>query len=462
MSDPRVLELCRLAERFREGCFEVDPCVAGSDEVARLAGSLGELGRTLHEGFEKVRLLSRITEEINSGLLLDEVLDHVFDGFRPLIPYDRIGLSLLEDQGQTVRVRWERSELAGPPFPEGYNLALRKTSLDSLLEKNHPRILNDLGAYLRERPESEATRYLVEAGIQASLTCPLRAMGHPVGFLFFSSCQAGVYREAHVDLFAQIAGQVSIILEKARLYQEIAELNHLKDRLLSVTAHDLRSPLAFLKGYLDLLREGDMGELTPAQSEAVEKMRATCRTMLALINDLLSLNAIASGQVRMNPRLEDPRLLLQECAAIGVMLATRKKMHLILEAPDELPMVVCDRERLAQALNNLVSNAVKFSYPGTTVRIRAGTDQGAIWLEVADQGVGIPEHELGGLFSFMHRPSVRPTGGEMSTGLGLPMVRRILEAHGGSVSASSAPGQGSTFTLRLPLEGCLQPGVRLG
>jgi signal transduction histidine kinase len=462
LSDPRILELCRLAECFREGCFEVDPCVAGNDEVARLAGFLGELGRTLNEGFEKGRLLARITEEINSGLLLDEVLDHVFDGFRPLIPYDRIGLSLLEDQGQTVRVRWERSELAGPPFPEGYNLALRDTSLDALLEKNNPRILNDLGAYLRERPESEATRYLVEAGIQASLTCPLRAMGHPVGFLFFSSCQAGVYRQAHVDLFAQIAGNVSIILEKARLYQEIAELNHLKDRLLSVTAHDLRSPLAFLKGYLDLLREGDMGELTPAQSEAVEKMRSTCRTMLALINDLLSLNAIASGQVRMNPRLEDPRLLLQECAAIGVMLATRKKLHLLLEAPDELPMVVCDREKLAQALNNLVSNAVKFSHPGTTVTVRAGTGQGEIWFEVADQGVGIPEHELGGLFSFLNRPSVRPTGGEMSTGLGLPIVRRILEAHGGSVRATSAPGQGSTFTLRLPLEGCLQPGVRLG
>lgn len=459
MSDPRIRELCHLAGRFHEGCFEADLCVAGNDEVARLAASLLELGRTLHEWFEKFRLLARITEEINSGLLLDEVLDYIFDGFRPLIPYDRIGLSLLE--GETVRVRWERSELAGPPFPEGYNLTLGETSLGSLLEKNRPRILNDLGAYLQERPESEATRYLVEAGIKASLTCPLRAMGHPVGFLFFSSCQADVYREAHVDLFTQIAGQVSIILEKARLYQEIAELNHLKDRLLSVTAHDLRSPLAFLKGYLDLLREGDMGELNPAQSEAVEKMLSTCRTMLALINDLLSLNAIASGQVRMNPQLEDPRLLLQECAAIGAMLATRKKMQLVLEAPDELPMVVCDRDRLAQALNNLVSNAIKFSHPGTTVKIRAGTDQGAIWFEVADQGVGIPEDEMGGLFSFVHRPSVRPTGGEMSTGLGLPMVRRILEAHGGSVRASSAPGQGSTFTLRLPLEGGLQPGVRL-
>ena len=462
LSDPRILELCRLAERFREGCFEVDTCVVGNDEVARLAGSLGELGQILHQGFEKVRLLTRITEEINSGLLLDEVLDHVFDGFRPLIPYDRIGLSLLEDHGQTVRVRWERSELAGPPFPEGYKLTLPETSLGSLLDENRPRILNDLRAYLRDRPESEATRYLVEAGIQASLTCPLRAMGHPVGFLFFSSCQAGVYREAHVDLFAQIAGQVSIILEKARLYQEIAELNHLKDRFLGVAAHDLRSPLAFLKGYLELLREGDMGELAPAQLEAVEKMRSTCRTMLALLNDLLSLNAIASGQVRMNPRLEDPRLLLQECAAIGVMLATRKKMHLVLEAPDELPMVVCDRERLAQALNNLVSNAVKFSHPGTTVTIRAGVAERHLWFEVADQGVGIPDHELGHLFSFLERPSVRPTGGEMSTGLGLPIVRRILDAHGGTIQASSVLGQGSTLTIRLPLEGRLQPGVRLG
>lgn len=361
-----------------------------------------------------------------------------------------------------MRVRWERSDLAGPPFPENYQLPLAETSLGGLLTENRPRILNDLREYLLDRPGSEATRHLVEAGILSSLTCPLLARGHPVGFLFFSSCQPGVYREAHVDLFVQIAGQVSVILEKARLYQEIAELNHLKDRFLGVAAHDLRSPLAFLKGYLDLMREGDMGELSCAQAEAVEKMRATCRTMLALLNDLLSLNAIASGRVRMNPRPEDCRLLLQECAAIGVMLATRKGMSLVLEAPDELPMVVCDREKLAQALNNLVSNAIKFSHPGTTVTLRAGTGQGEIWFEVIDQGVGIPEHELGGLFSFLQRPSVRPTGGEMSTGLGLPIVRRILEAHGGTVRVSSEAGKGSTFTLLLPLEGSPRPGVLLG
>ena len=90
-----------------------------------------------------------------------------------------------------------------------------------------------------------------------------------------------------------------------------------------------------------------------------------------LINDLLSLNAIASGQVRMNPRLEDPRLLLQECAAIGVMLATRKKIHLILEAPDELPMVVCDRERLAQALNKVLQSLGSRKASGTSVAVSA-------------------------------------------------------------------------------------------
>lgn len=461
MSDPRILELCKITQQYREGCFRAQLAVQGEDEVARLAEALCSLGRTLEDNFEKIRLLSRVTEQINSGLILDEVLDRIYEWFRPLIPYDRIGMTLLEDGGRTVRARWERSDLAAPPFPPDYSLPIRDTSLGALLDEGRPRILNDLREYLAVRPDSDSTRRLVEVGVLSSLTCPLVALGKPVGFLFFSSCQPAVYRDAHVEIFVQIAGQVSVIIEKARLYQEIAELNHMKDRFLGIAAHDLRSPLVFLKGYLELLRDGYMGELNGSQGEAVEKMEATCRTMLALLNDLLSLNAIESGQVRMVPEPEDCRLLLQECAAVGVMLASHKGVRLRLEAPEELPTLVCDRNRLSQVLNNLVSNAVKFSHPNTEVLVRALVDGDFLLVEVVDQGVGIPEEDVPKLFSFVQRPSVRPTGGEMSTGLGLPIVRRIVEAHGGTVRASSVKGQGSTFAIRLPLEGPPPGGVDL-
>jgi len=453
VSDPRILELCRTTQRYREGNFQAGPAVDGEDEVARLAEALHGLAGTLESSFEKIRLLGRVTQQVNSGRLLDEVLDQVYEWFRPLIPYDRIGLTLLEEGGRTVRARWERSDLAASPFPADYSLPLAESSLGTLLEQGHPRILNNLEDYLQERPTSDSTRRLVEVGVRSSLTCPLVALGRPVGFLFFSSCRPDVYRRAHVEVFIQIAGQVSVILEKARLYQEIAELNHLKDRFLDLAAHDLRSPLVFLKGYLELLREGYMGEVSGSQGEVFLKMQALCRSMLALLNDLLGLQALRSDRLCSTLVPEDCRLLLQECAAVGGMLANRKGVHLRLEAPEDLPALVCDREHLAQALNNLVSNAVKFSLPETEILLRAAVDGEFLVVEVADQGVGIPEEDMPTLFSYVRRPSVRPTGDEMSTGLGLPLVRRIIEAHGGTVRATSVQGRGSTFTLRLPLAG---------
>ncbi len=453
MSDPRILELCRTTQQYREGIFRIGPPVEGDDEVARLAEALHGLAGTLESSFEKIRLLGRVTQQVSSGLVLDEVLDQIYEWFRPLIPYDRIGLTLLEEGGRTVRARWERSDLAAPPFPPDYSLPLAETSLGTLLAQGRPRILNNLAEYLKDRPGSDSTRRLVEVGVRSSLTGPLVALGRPVGFLFFSSCRPEVYCKAHVEVFVQIAGQVGVILEKARLYQEIAELNHLKDRFLDLAARDLRSPLVFLKGYLELLREGYMGEVSGSQGEAFLKMQALCRSMLALLNDLLGLQALQSGRLRRPPEPEDCRLLLQECAALGGMLANRKGVRLRLEAPEELPNLVCDRERLAQVLNNLVSNAVKYSHPQTEIRLRAAVDGEFLVVDVADQGVGIPQEELPTLFSFVQRPSVRPTGDELSTGLGLPLVRRIVEAHGGTVRATSVPGQGSTFTLRLPLVG---------
>ncbi len=148
-----------------------------------------------------------------------------------------------------------------------------------MIDSDRPRIINDLEAYLAEHPDSESTRRIVSEGIRSSLTCPLTAMGKPIGFLFFSSTSPNTYRDLHVGLFRQIAGQIALAIEKSRLYQELYNLNQLKNKFVSITAHDLRSPLGIFRGYLTLFLNGYVGEVPPNQRELLTRMNAKCIQM---------------------------------------------------------------------------------------------------------------------------------------------------------------------------------------
>ena len=230
MVDPRITRYRDAALAMKQGRFIVDVPVGQEDEVGQLGKALGELGRVLEAQFEQIQALARITERVNAGLILDEVLSYVFESFRPLIPYERIGFSLLEDHGRIVRARWARSDAPEMKITAGYSQPIAGSSLQQIIQTGRPRILNDLVAYLQEHPNSESTQLIIEEGMRSSLTCPLIALGKPVGFMFFSSVQPNTYRNAHVELFLQIAGQLATIVEKSRLYQELVELNQLKDR----------------------------------------------------------------------------------------------------------------------------------------------------------------------------------------------------------------------------------------
>lgn len=208
------------------GEFDVQIPVGGEDDVARLGAALLDLAQTLESRFEEAAHLAQITEKVNAGLLLDEVLDHVFESFRPLIPYDRIGLAVLQDDGQVVRARWARSDAPVIKLPVGFMAMMEGSSLRTILRSGEPRILNDLEAYFEDHPHSESTRRIVAEGMRSSLTCPLVALGKPFGFLFFSSRERDTYRDVHQGIFQKIAGQLSVILEKSRLYSELVELNH--------------------------------------------------------------------------------------------------------------------------------------------------------------------------------------------------------------------------------------------
>jgi signal transduction histidine kinase len=449
--DPRILKLREAAAAMRAGRFDVDVPFDPEDEVGQLGRALVELGQALESQFSQMRALSQVTARINAGVLLDEVADRIFDSFRPLIPYDRIGLSLLEQDDTVARARWARSDFAEIKLPKGYSAALAGSSLERVLATGEPRILNDLEAYLRDHPRSESTRLIVAEGVRSSLTCPLVANGKAIGFLFFSSRKPGTYQHVHVELFQEIAGQLALIVEKSRLYQQLVELGQVRNRFLGIAAHDLRSPIAILLSYTELLDTGYLGPLNERQADAVHRIRNVCDGMLALVNDLLDLSAIESGHLEL--KLEDVPLgeYLRGCREIHAVHAEAKGIAVDLELPDDAPAVRMDPRRIDQVLANLISNAVKFSYPKSRIVLAAGREADAAAVSVRDHGQGIPAAEQAQLFSEFRRTSVRPTAGERSTGLGLAIVKKIVEAHGGRVRLESEAGAGSTFTFTLPL-----------
>lgn len=232
MTDEPLENLREAIHRMRSGNFPVTIDAGGDKNVARLARSLSGLSRSLQRGKNEADLLMKIAERISADVSLSDVLDDVYESFRSLIPYDRIGVAMLEENGRAVQAAWARTDLPSLQLDTGFRQALADTSLGDAIAQNKPRIINDLVEYLRRHPKSEGTQLLVKEGIRSSLTCPLTVAGVPTGFVFFNSREFAAYAHAHVDSFLRISGLLAIALEKSRLYERVISERERADRLL--------------------------------------------------------------------------------------------------------------------------------------------------------------------------------------------------------------------------------------
>jgi signal transduction histidine kinase len=449
----RISRLLRVAESIKNGepVVEYTPDDTG-DDLARLSRVIRDLGENSARLSKESQLLLQITEKINAGRVLDEVLDFAFNELYRVLPYDRIGFSLLEDDDKTVRAVWARSRNTKILLQNGYSAPLGGSSLEAIITSGRPRVINDLPQYFAEHPNSASTKLILEEGICSSLTCPLLALGKPIGFIFFSSRKKNTYQNAHIDLFAQIAGQLAIIAEKGQLYQRLLRLDDLKNKFLGMAAHDLRSPLTVIKGNLDLLYDGLLGDVNPSQAEAIDKMRLYCKSMLALINDLLSISVIESGKLALKKVDTVIKTFIDDLISFNRLMAIAKQIDLQVELAGELPETLrMDPNRIGQVVNNLIGNAIKFSSPRTKILFRIEKVLGSVKFSIIDQGQGIPPKEIPKLFHFFSRTSTSSTQGEPSTGLGLAIVKRLVDAHGGQVTVESTMHKGTTFSFSLPL-----------
>jgi len=255
--DPRIRQYCDAVEAMRAGRLDVEVATGpGDDAIAELGRSIQNLAQAHQTRLSLLTTLSRVTEKVNSGMTLDEVLGFVYDSFQPLIPYDRIGVALIEE-GDVVRARWARSAASEIHLGQGYAAPLEGSSLQQVMSSGEPRLINDLEAYLADHPQSDSTRLIVREGMRSSLTGPLVARGRPVGFIFFSSLRPHAFGDPHTELFRQIAGQLSLIVEKSRLLEDLAASNRklleAQHALQHQAAHDALTSLWNRRGIVDML-----------------------------------------------------------------------------------------------------------------------------------------------------------------------------------------------------------------
>jgi signal transduction histidine kinase len=232
--------------------------------------------------------------------------------------------------------------------------------------------------------------------------------------------------------------------------KRLRELDRLKDEFLSLVSHELRTPLTSIRGYLDLVLDEEAGELNAEQQRFLRAVERNSGRLLRLVGDLLFVAQADAGRLTLERAKVDVSALAADCVEGARPVADQKSIVLEL-ATTPVPALVGDRGRLAQVLDNLVSNSLKFTPEGGRVEVRTGASNGRVVLEVEDSGIGIPAAEQPRLFERFFRAASATEQAIPGTGLGLAIVKAIVEAHGGDITVESQPHEGTTFRIELPL-----------
>lgn len=259
---------------------------------------------------------------------------------------------------------------------------------------------------------------------------------------------------------AELAESIGLILVKleardfhiemaAEAEQRLKELNELKDQHLGIAAHDLRNPLSSIRGMSQMLVEMELDENT--QTSFLQSIYRVSDQMLTLVDNLLDVAVIESGRFDLKITEENISSLVGERIELMAKNAERKEIRLIADL-QKVTDSLFDADRMRQVVDNLLSNAIKFSPSGSVVNVACGQAGRILDITVTDQGPGIPSEDLDRLFDSFEKLSAQPTGGEKSTGLGLSIVKSIVDAHGGEIEVDSEVGRGTTFIVHLPVE----------
>lgn len=399
----------------------------------------------------------------DAGTLLASSLDYIAtlrNLARLAVPAlaDWCTVDLLDASGEIERVAIEHSEprlatramqlarrypptLATEPGVE----RVIRTGISELVPEVSPEMLERFTRTDRQR------RFMGELGIRSVMIVPMMARGKALGAIIFVSAESGRrYTPDDLEVAEELAMRAALAVENSRLFDQSRAATEAKSDFLAVMSHELRTPLTAIIGYAELLQLGVPDPVTSRQHEQAERIEVSARSLLQLIEEILMLVTLESGERRVHrSELEVNRLLDRAAGIIGPM-AKAKGLPLTVQHAEGDPILRSDPDKLLQILLNLLSNSVKFTEKGG-IRLKAGLDDHSLLLEVEDTGIGVEQEHLTRIFEpfwQVERPITRRTGG---TGLGLTISRRLADLLGAEIAVESEPGKGSTFRVRVPV-----------
>jgi signal transduction histidine kinase len=421
-------------------------------ENARLLEELQSRSGELARSVEELQALGEVGRAVSSTLDLKVVLKTIVDRAVELSGTD--GGSIFYYRND----RFELGETTGLDEEtvdrfQKLDISAGQTGLGEAIAKREPLQVPDI----LNRPSNPLRDAAIEATLRAALIVPLLSAEGPLGALLLQRRRPGEFSASVVSLMQSFADQSAIALENARLFEEIAQksreleiASQHKSQFVANMSHELRTPLAAILGYAELIQEGFYGPLPDKALDSLTRIRSNGKHLLGLINTVLDIAKIESGQFMLNMSEYAIASVVETVRAATEALAHNKNLALKTEVTKSLPIGLGDEQRLTQVLLNLVGNAIKFTDTGE-VCVRATTANSHFAVSVMDTGPGIPEEHQARIFEQFHQVDSSNTKAKSGTGLGLAIAKQIVEMHGGRIWVRSALGKGSTFQMELPI-----------
>ncbi|HUE29582.1 MAG TPA: GAF domain-containing protein, partial [Verrucomicrobiae bacterium] len=291
---------------------------------------------------------------------------------------------------------------------------------------------------------------LRQLGLASHICVPLVARGRTLGTLSVATSEAGRrYTRDDLAFTEEVAARAALAVDNVRLYREAQETSRLKDEFLATLSHELRTPLTSVLAWMWMLRRGRLD--APAVERARDTMEKSIRSLLRIIDDLLDVSRAIRGQLRLEVRPIGLVPVIQAAIDAVRPAASARDIRLRTTIDSDAGLVQGDASRLQQVIWNLLTNAIKFTPPGGRVDVRLERGDSAALVTVSDSGPGIPPEFLPHAFERFRQADASPTRAQGGLGLGLDIVRHLIELHGGTVKVES-PGEmgGATFTVTLP------------
>ena len=401
----------------------------------------------------EAEMLADLAQAINGSLDLDTVLGRIAVAAKELCGADLARIALWDAGRGGMVYRYTVGTRA--PGHEEVLLVAGKGLAGEVLATGRPARTDDVIADPRLHPDYAGM--IREEGSVAVVVAPIRMGARVEGLIYCDNRAPRSFTERDEEVLLRLGDHAAIALRNAGLYQQAERArqdaenaNRAKDEFLAVLSHELRTPLTSMLGWLRLLRTG---QLTPERSgQALEVVERNTRIQAQLINDLLDVSRIIAGKLQLDCYEVELAPIVEEAVESSRSDAEAKGVRLDVAQERGGAAVLGDPLRLGQIVSNLVTNAVKFTPGGGLVRVRLTREGAEAVLTVRDTGIGIEPSVLPQIFDRFRQADSTITRRHGGLGLGLAIVRHLSELHGGSVSVSSpGPGQGATFSVRLPV-----------